>query len=135
MISPSPQDRPPGPKLPLVSTVLIIGAVDLGERFPAGLAAAGKVRHLVLVSRTGTAEAAAMVPSAHYVVFEPVACDATWPRDLEDLLTGIAPTVVVQTAAGRTPWALAGRYYAAVRAVGAADFALRLPYQLPVPWQ
>jgi len=47
---------------------MIIGAGDLGERFAAGLAAAGVVRRLVLVSRTGAAEAAAMVASAHDVL-------------------------------------------------------------------
>ena len=45
--------------MPQVSTVLIIGAGDLGERFAAGLAAAGQVDRLVLVSRSGAAEAAA----------------------------------------------------------------------------
>jgi len=122
-----------GPKMPLVSTVLIIGAGDLGERFAAGLAAVGAVRRLVLVSRTGAAEAAAMLASAHDVVVEPVACDASRPGDVADLLTRIAPDLVVQSAAGRGPWALAGRDDEAARAVAAAGFALRLPYQLPVP--
>ena len=119
--------------MPLVNTVLIIGAGDLGERFAAGLAAAGAVRRLVLVSRTGAAEAAAMLASAHDVVVEAVACDASRPGDVAGLLTRIAPDLVVQSAAGRGPWALAGRDDAAARAVGAAGFALRLPYQLPVP--
>jgi len=116
-----------------VSTVLIIGAGDLGERFAAGLAAAGRVRRLVLVSRTGAAEAAATIASAHDVLAEPVACDATRPGDVADLLTRTAPDLVIQSAAGRGPWALAGRDDEAARAVGAAGFALRLPYQLPVP--
>lgn len=116
-----------------MSTVLIIGAGDLGERFAAGLAGAGVVRRLVLVSRTGAAEAAAMVASAHDVVIEAVACDAGRPDDVADLLTRVAPDLVIQSAAGRGPWALAGRDDEAARAVGAAGFALRLPYQLPVP--
>ena len=92
--------------MPLVSTVLIIGAGDLGERFAAGLAAAGAVRRLVLVSRTGAAEAAAMVASAHDVIVEPVACDASQPRDVADLLTRIAPTWSFSPppAAARGPW-------------------------------
>ena len=102
--------------MPLVSTVLIIGAGDLGERFTAGLAAAGAVRRLVLVSRTGAAEAAAMLASAHNVVVEVVACDASRPGDVAGLLTRIAPNLVVQSAAGRGPWALAGRDDAAARA-------------------
>jgi hypothetical protein len=119
--------------MPRVSTVLIIGAGDLGERFAAGLAAAGAVRRLVLVSRTGPAEAATMVASAHDVFVEPVACDAERPDDVADLLTRVAPDLVIQSAAGRGPWALAGRDDEAALAVGAAGFALRLPYQLPVP--
>ena len=119
--------------MPRVSTVLIIGAGDLGERFAAGLAAAGAVRRLVLVSRTGATEAAAMVASAHDVLVEPVACDAGRPGDVADLLTRVAPDLVIQSAAGRGPWALAGRDDEAARAVAAAGFALRLPYQLPVP--
>jgi KR domain len=119
--------------MPRVSTVLIIGAGDLGERFAAGLAAAGVARRLVLVSRTGAAEAAAMVASAHDVLVEPVACDASRPDDVADLLARVAPDLVIQSAAGRGPWALAGRDDEAARAVAAAGFALRLPYQLPVP--
>jgi hypothetical protein len=115
-----------------VNTVLIVGAGDLGERFAAGLAASGRVRRLVLVSRTGAAEAAAMVASAHDVSVEPVACDATRPEDVASLLARTAPDLIVQSAAGRSPWALTQRDDEAARAVGAAGFALRLPYQLPV---
>ncbi len=116
-----------------MNTVLIIGVGDLGERFAAGLAAGGQVRRLVLASRTGAAEPAAMLASAHDVYVEPVACDATRPEDVASLLARTAPDLIVQSAAGRSPWALAERDDAAARAVAAAGFALRLPYQLPVP--
>ena len=50
---------------PVVGTVVIVGAGDLGERVAAGLAAGGRVRRVVLVGRSGaTAVAAAMVASA-----------------------------------------------------------------------
>ncbi len=116
-----------------MNTALIIGVGDLGERFAAGLAAGGQVRRLVLASRTGPAEPAAMLASAHDVYVEPVVCDATRPEDVASLLTRTAPDLIVQSAAGRSPWALAERDDAAARAVAAAGFALRLPYQLPVP--
>ena len=119
--------------MPRVSTVLIIGTGDLGERFAAGLAAAGAVRKLILVSRSGAAEAAATLASSYGCLVEPVACDARRPDDVARLLFRTDPDLVVQSAAGRGPWALAGRDDEAARAVGAAGFALRLPYQLPVP--
>ena len=112
---------------------MIIGVGDLGERFAAGLAAGGQVRRLVLASRTGAAERAATVASAYDVYVEPVACDATRPEDVATLLARTGPDLIVQSAAGRSPWALAERDDEAARAVGAAGFALRLPYQLPVP--
>ena len=118
--------------MPLVNTVLIIGAGDLGERFAAGLAAAGAVRRLVLVSRTGAAEAAAMLASAHDVVVEAVACDASLPGDVA-CSPGSPPTWLFSPprAAGRGPWP--GGTMRRRVPVGAAGFALRLPYQLPVP--
>jgi hypothetical protein len=117
-----------------VSTVLIIGTGDLGERVAAGLAAGGRVRRLILVSRSAAAvtAAAATVASAYDCVVEPVTCDAKRPDNVADLLTRTRPDLVVQSAAGRGPWALAGRDDAAARAVAAAGLALRLPYQLPV---
>lgn len=116
-----------------MSTVLIIGAGDLGERFAGGLAATGQVRRLILVSRSGAAEAAVTIASAHDCVVESVACDARRPDDVAKLLFRADPDLVVQSAAGRGPWAAAGRDDAAARAIGAAGFALRLPYHLPVP--
>ena len=115
-----------------MNTVLIIGVGDLGERFAGGLAASGQVRTR-LASRTGAAEPAAMVASAHDVYVEPVACDATRPEEVASLLARTAPDLIIQSAAGRSPWALAERDDEAARAVSAAGFALRLPYQLPVP--
>lgn len=118
-----------------MSTVLIIGAGDVGERLAAGLARGGQVRRLVLASRSGAAVTAAAVTiaSSSDCLVEAVTCDAGRPENVADLLTRTRPDLVVQSAAGRGPWALAGRDDAAARAVAAAGFALRLPYQLPVP--
>jgi hypothetical protein len=116
-----------------VSTVLIIGAGDLGERFAAGLAAAGQVDRLVLVSRSGAAEAAATIASSHECFVESVACDARDPGEVSRLLFKTDPDLVVLSASGRGPWAPPGQDEEAARAVGAAGFALRLPYNLPVP--
>jgi hypothetical protein len=119
--------------MPRVSTVLIIGAGDLGERFAAGLAAAGQVDRLVLVSRSGAAEAAATIASSHECFVESVACDARDPGEVSRLLFKTDPDLVVLSASGRGPWAPPGQDEEARRAVGAAGFALRLPYNLPVP--
>jgi len=116
-----------------VSTVLIIGAGDLGERFAAGLAAAGQVDRLVLVSRSGAAEAAATIASSHEAFVESVACDARDPSEVAKLLFKTDPDLVVLSASGRGPWAPPGQDEEAARAVSAAGFALRLPYNLPVP--
>jgi hypothetical protein len=120
--------------MPLVSTVLIIGAGDLGERLAAGLARGGQVRRLVLASRSEAAVTAAAVTlaSAYDCLVEPVTCDAGRPENVADLLTRTRPDLVVQCAAVRGPWALAGRGDPAARAVAAAGLAVRLPYQLPV---
>jgi hypothetical protein len=120
--------------MPQASTALIIGIGDLGERLAAGLASTGRVRRLVLASRSAAAvtAAAVTVASAYDCLAEPVTCDATRPENVAALLTRTRPDLVVQCAAGRGPWALAGRDDAAARAVAAAGLALRLPYQLPV---
>ena len=115
-----------------MSTVLIIGAGDLGERIAAGLAASGRVRRLVLASRSGPAAAAVTVASSHDCLAEPVALDARRQEDVVALLARTRPDLVLQCASGRSPWALAGRDDAAARAVTAAGYGLRLPYQLPV---
>ena len=119
--------------MPLVSTVLIIGAGDLGERFAAGLAAAGQVRRLILVSRSGAAEAAATIASSHDSEVESQACDARHPDEVAKLIFKTDPDLIVLSASGLGPWTLAGRDDDTARAIGAAGFALRLPYNLPVP--
>jgi len=120
--------------IPLVSTVLIVGAGDMGERIASGLAAGGRVRRLVLAGRSGpaVAAAAATVASAHDCLVEPVTVDAARQDEVAALLDRAQPDLVVQCASGRGPWALAGREDAAARAVIAGGLALRLPYQLPV---
>jgi hypothetical protein len=114
--------------------VLIVGLGDVGERLAAGLATGGRVRRLVLVSRSGAAVAAvaATVASASDCLVEPVACDAARQDEIAELFVRTRPNLVVQCAAGRGPWVLAGRADPAACAVAAAGFALRLPYQLPV---
>src|ERR1700760_4675252 len=115
------------------STVLIIGAGDLGERSAAGLAAAGRVDRLVLVSRSGAAEAAATIASSYDCVVESIAADARQPDEVAKLIFKTDPALIVLSASGRGPYALAGRDDEAAQAIGAAGFALRLPYTLPVP--
>lgn len=115
-----------------MSTVLIVGAGDLGERIAAGLAASGRVRRLVLASRSGPARAAVALASSYDCLAEPVACDARRQEDVAALLARTRPDLVLQCASGRSPWALDGREDTAARAVTAAGFGLRLPYQLPV---
>src|SRR6201996_1914030 len=119
--------------MPRVSTVLIIGAGDLGERFAAGLAAAGQVGRLGLVSRSGAAEAAAALARRYGCVGESVAAAARQPDEVAKLIFTTDPGLIVLSASGRGPYALAGRDDEAARAIGAAGFALRLPYNLPVP--
>jgi hypothetical protein len=117
-----------------VSTVLIVGVGDMGERLAAGLAAGGVVRRLVLAGRSGPAvgAVAAMVASSSDCRAEAVTTDAARQDEVAELLARSRPDLVVQCAAVRGPWALAGRADAPARAVAAAGLALRLPYQLPV---
>lgn len=117
-----------------MSTVLIVGIGDMGERLAAGVAAGGVVRRLVLAGRYGpaVAAAAAMVASSSDCRVEPVTADAVRQDEVAELLARSRPDLVVQCAAIRGPWALAGRADAPARAVAAAGIALRLPYQLPV---
>jgi hypothetical protein len=118
-----------------MSTVLVIGAGDMGERLAAGLAGHPRVRRLLLAGRTRAtvAEVAATVAGGHDCLVEPVPLDATRVADVASLLAARRPDLVVQCAAGRGPWDLRGRDDPAARAVTAAGLALRLPYQLAVP--
>jgi hypothetical protein len=117
-----------------VNTVLIVGTGDMGERVAAGLAAGGRVRRLVLAGRSSSAVAAAgaTIASSADCLVEPVTIDATRQDEVAALLDRVQPDLVVQSASGRGPYALAGREDAAARAVTAAGLTLRLPYQLPV---
>jgi hypothetical protein len=114
--------------------VVIIGTGDMGERLAAGLATGGRVRRLVLAGRSGSALAvvAATLASVSDCLIQPVVLDATRHDDVAELLARTRPDLVVQCAALRGPWALAGRDDPAARAVAAAGLGLRLPYQLPV---
>jgi hypothetical protein len=114
--------------------VVIIGTGDMGERLAAGLAAGGRVRRLVLAGRSSSAltAVAATLASTSDCLVEPVQADAMRHDEVAELLARTKPDLVVQCAALRSPWALAGRDDAAARAVTAAGLGLRLPYQLPV---
>jgi hypothetical protein len=118
-----------------VSTVLVIGVGDLGERLAAGLAGHPGVRRLLLAGRSGpkVADAATTVLSSHDCLVEPVQLDALRVEDVASLLATSRPDLVVQCASRRSPWELVGRDDPAARAVAAAGIALRLPYQLAVP--
>lgn len=117
-----------------MSTVLIIGLGDMGERLAAALADDDGVHHLVLASRSRETvdAAAASIGSASDCVVEPVQLDATSLDAVADLLVRVRPDLVVQCASLRGPWALAGRDDPVAQGVVAAGLALRLPYQLPV---
>lgn len=117
-----------------MSTVLIVGTGDMGERLAAGLAAGGRVRRLVLVDRPGTdvADAAATLASAFDCIVEGVEADAARQDEIAAVLARARPDLIVQCASRSGPWALLGRDDAAARAVSAGGLGLRLPYQLPV---
>ncbi|RRR98243.1 saccharopine dehydrogenase NADP-binding domain-containing protein [Glycomyces terrestris] len=117
-----------------MSTVLVIGLGDMGERVAAGLAANGHVGRLVVASRSETTvrQAAAVIASAADCLVEPAPVDATRLDDVAALLDRLRPDLIVQCASLRSPWALADRADPAAKAVEAAGLALRLPYQIPV---
>lgn len=119
---------------PKMTTALIIGLGDMGERIAAGLAAGGRVERLVLASRSlhNVEDAAAAIAAAADCRVEPVRSDATNLEDVAHLIDRVHPDLIVQCASLRSPWALAGRTDAASQGVVAAGLALRLPYQLPV---
>ncbi|MEU6858282.1 KR domain-containing protein [Glycomyces sp. NPDC046736] len=117
-----------------MTTALIIGLGDMGERIAAGLATGGRVERLVLASRSlhNVEDAAAAIAAASGSLVEPAQVDATRLEDVAHLIDRVHPHLIVQCASLRNPSALAGRTDAAARGVVAAGFALRLPYQLPV---
>ncbi|MEU6249620.1 KR domain-containing protein [Glycomyces sp. NPDC047010] len=117
-----------------MSTALVIGLGDMGERIAAGLAASGLVRRLVIASRSerNVHQAAAVIASAADCLVEAAPLDATRLDDVAALLDRVRPDVVVQCASLRSPWGLAERADPAANAVVAAGLALRLPYQVPV---
>lgn len=118
-----------------MSTVLVIGMGNMGERLAYRLAEGGRVRRLVLAGRSAeTVEAiAGTAASISDRVVEPVVVNATRQDEVADLLARTRPDLVVQCAAVRGPWALSGRDDAAASAVLSGGLALQLPYQLPVP--
>ncbi|TLW94723.1 hypothetical protein FFT09_02280 [Saccharomonospora piscinae] len=118
-----------------MSTVLVIGAGDMGERLAAGLAGHAAVRRLLLTGRSEATvtDAAVTVASGHDCLVEPLVLDAARTDDVASLLASRAPDLVVLCASRRGPWELIDRRDAAAEAVGSAGLALRLPYQLAVP--
>ncbi|MDX8148919.1 hypothetical protein SK854_42850 [Lentzea sp. BCCO 10_0061] len=118
-----------------MSTVLVMGMGNMGERLAYRLAEGGRVRRLVLAGRSAeTVEAiAGTAASISDHVVEPVVVNATRRDEVADLLARTRPDLVVQCAAVRGPWALSGRDDAAATAVLSGGLALQLPYQLPVP--
>ncbi|GAA1692269.1 hypothetical protein GCM10009830_45060 [Glycomyces endophyticus] len=117
-----------------MSTVLVIGLGDMGDRVAAGLAASGFVGRLVVASRSevNVGQTAATLASAADCLVEGAPLDATRPDDVAELLGRVRPDLVVQCASLRSPWALADRGDPAAKAVAAAGLGLRLPYQVPV---
>ncbi|MFI9048603.1 saccharopine dehydrogenase NADP-binding domain-containing protein [Streptomyces sp. NPDC053427] len=116
-----------------MTTVLIIGAGDMGERVADGLAAGGRVRRVLVAGRSAARDAvAATVASARDCLVEAVRLDASRQDEVAELLTATRPDLIVHCASLRSPWAMSGRTDPAARAVAAAGLALRLPYQLPL---
>ncbi|WP_216214553.1 KR domain-containing protein [Amycolatopsis aidingensis] len=116
-----------------MTTVLIIGAGDMGERVADGLAAGGRVRRLLLAGRSAVVDAAAAtVASARDCLVEAIRLDASRQDEVAELLSRARPDLVVHCASLRGPWAMSGRSDPAARAIAAAGLGLRLPYQLPL---
>ena len=117
-----------------MTTVLIVGAGDLGARLTSRLADSAAVDRIVLAGRSSTRvrSIAGLVAGASDCIVEPEIVDASRQDDVAELLARVRPDLVLQCAAARSPWALAGREDAAARTILTAGFALRLPYQLPI---
>ncbi|WKX69201.1 KR domain-containing protein [Streptomyces sp. XD-27] len=66
-----------------MTTVLIIGAGDMGERVADGLAAGGRVRRVLVAGRSSAGDAvAATVASARDCLVEAVRLDASRPDEV-----------------------------------------------------
>ncbi|MFE3205266.1 KR domain-containing protein [Embleya sp. NPDC059237] len=116
-----------------MTTILIIGVGDMGERVADGLAAGGPGRRLVLAGRSTTGDAAAAtVASSRDCLVEAVRLDASRSEEVAGLIDKLRPDLIVHCASLRSPWALAGRTDPAAEAIVAAGLGLRLPYQLPL---
>ncbi|GAA2271929.1 hypothetical protein GCM10009853_027060 [Glycomyces scopariae] len=117
-----------------MSTALVIGLGDMGDRVAAGLAASGFVGRVVVASRSeaNLRQVAAVVASASDTLVEAAPLDATRFEDVAALLERTRPDLVVQCASLRSPWGLADRADPAAAAVVAAGLGIRLPYQVPV---
>jgi hypothetical protein len=113
----------------------VIGAGDLGERLAHGLGATGRVGEVVLAGRDASrgadivGMARACAPDCSFR-FERV--DATSQPQLEELIGGTRPDMIVQCASLLSPWALAGRDDAVAVAIRQAGLAVALPMQLPI---
>ncbi|GCD92463.1 KR domain-containing protein [Embleya hyalina] len=116
-----------------MTTILIIGVGDMGERVADGLAAGGPGRRLILAGRSTEGDAAAAtVSSSRDCLVEAVRLDASRTEEVAGLIDRLRPDLIVHCASLRGPWALAGRTDPAAEAIVAAGLGLRLPYQLPL---
>jgi hypothetical protein len=118
----------------MTARVLVVGAGDLGGRLLHGLAATGRAGEIVLAGRDVT-RGAELVGLARTCApacrFRFAQVDGTVQAQLEDLIAGAQPDVIVQCASLLSPWALDGRDDARAGAMRAA-FAVALPLQLPI---
>lgn len=114
--------------------VMIVGVGDLGSRFAEGLAASGKVGDLVLAGlcQGRGPEIAGVIASCHPCRVRFVALDATRQGDVESLLRGERPDLLVQSGSLLSPWFAIGRSDPAARAIAAAGLGVQLPAQLPI---
>jgi hypothetical protein len=114
-------------------TLLLIGSGDMAERIALGIAASGAVANITIVGRSASVGRLAAVMTSSYDVNVAVEeFDARDVRALTNVIRKANPTLIVQTAALMSPWALAGRSDPLAAALGAAGLAVRMPLQLPV---
>ncbi|WP_406208215.1 saccharopine dehydrogenase NADP-binding domain-containing protein [Kitasatospora sp. NBC_01560] len=87
-----------------MTTILIIGAGDMGERVADGLAAGGPGRRLLVAGRSAGGDAvAATVASARDCRVEAVRLDASRPDDVAALVAAACPDLIVNCASLRGP--------------------------------